>query len=70
MEANLSNEVKLVTFSSESELDWITKVLRAELAEPYSVYTYYYFIKTWPDLTIMAYLGNDLIGCIIGSVDK
>ena len=70
MEANLSNEVKLVTFSSESELDWITKVLRAELAEPYSVYTYYYFIKTWPDLTIMAYLGNDLIGCIIASVDK
>ena len=60
----------MVTFSSESELDWITKVLRAELAEPYSVYTYYYFIKTWPDLTIMAYLGNDLIGCIIASVDK
>jgi peptide alpha-N-acetyltransferase len=69
MEQNISDEVKLTDFRSEDELNWITTTLRAELAEPYSVFTYYYFIKTWPDLTVMAYLGTTLIGCIIGSLD-
>lgn len=44
--------------------------MRIELAEPYSVFTYYYFLKNWPELTIMAYLGETVIGCIMGSIDK
>jgi len=69
MQHNISDEVTLTTFKSEEELNWITTTLRAELAEPYSVFTYYYFAKSWPDLTVMAYLGTKLIGCIIGSLD-
>lgn len=48
MESSLAQEVKLVGFSNEEELNWITKTMRIELAEPYSVFTYYYFLKNWP----------------------
>ena len=40
------------------------------MAEPYSIFTYYYFIKNWPELTVMAYLDDKPIGCILGSIDK
>jgi N-alpha-acetyltransferase 30 len=70
MEPGLSQEVKLTAFSNEEELTWIAQVCRAELAEPYSVFTYYYFLKNWPELTVMAYVDNKPIGCIIGSIDK
>jgi peptide alpha-N-acetyltransferase len=61
--------IRLVSFSTPSELQWITETLRQTLAEPYSVFTYYYFVKNWPELTVMAYLGEDIIGCIIGNID-
>lgn len=45
------------------------ETLRKELAEPYSLYTYNNFLSNWPELTIMAYHGDNIIGCIIGSYD-
>ena len=33
------------------------------------MFTYYYFVKSWPELTVMAYLGEEIVGCIIGSLD-
>ncbi len=44
-------------------------MLRKELAEPYSIYTYNYFLTNWPQLTLMAYYKEELIGCIIGNYD-
>lgn len=38
----------LSTFKNEEELKWITDILRAELAEPYSIFTYNYFLTNWP----------------------
>lgn len=64
-----AQDIKLVTFSNEEELNWIVDILRKELAEPYSLYTYNHFLTTWPDLTIMAYHNDKIIGCIIGSYD-
>lgn len=41
-----------------------------ELSEPYSIYTYRYFLYGWPDLTIFAYYQNEIIGAVIGKLDK
>jgi peptide alpha-N-acetyltransferase len=70
MELNIADEIELATFSNENELNWITKILRAELSEPYSIFTYNYFLTNWPDLTIMAHHKGQLIGCIIGSIES
>lgn len=53
-------------FSKEEELQWMIDTIGAELAEPYSIFTYNYFISQFPRLTIMAYHGSRIIGCIIG----
>ena len=42
-----------------------------ELSEPYSIFTYRYFVSQWPDL---CFLANDpqtgrCFGCIIGKMD-
>ena len=38
------------TYTAESQLQWITDLMKKDLSEPYSVYTYRYFINNWPDL--------------------
>lgn len=38
------------TYTSENQLEWITDLMKKDLSEPYSVYTYRYFINNWPDL--------------------
>lgn len=38
------------TYTSESQLQWITDLMKKDLSEPYSVYTYRYFINNYPDL--------------------
>lgn len=39
-----------ITYTSEKQLEWITELMKKDLSEPYSVYTYRYFINNWPDL--------------------
>lgn len=43
--------------------------MRQELAEPYSLFTYTNFLSSWPDLSILAYHSDKIVGCIIGSYD-
>ena len=38
------------TYTHEGQLEWITELMKKDLSEPYSVYTYRYFINNWPDL--------------------
>jgi peptide alpha-N-acetyltransferase len=40
-----------------------------ELSEPYSIYTYRYFLYGWPDLCIYAKYGDKIIGVIIGKLE-
>lgn len=37
-------------------------MIDAELSEPYSIYTYRYFLYGWPDLSIFAYYKDEIIG--------
>ena len=69
MDTDIYKEVRLVTFSNENELNWISATMRQELAEPYSLFTYTNFLTCWPDLAIMAYHNDQIVGCINGSYD-
>jgi N-alpha-acetyltransferase 30 len=66
--------VSLKYFSKEEELEGIMKMITADLSEPYSIYTYRYFVYNWPQLCIMAFDKNDidqknLIGVIVCKLD-
>ncbi|ESO02593.1 hypothetical protein HELRODRAFT_155844 [Helobdella robusta] len=46
-------------------MDLITK----DLSEPYSIYTYRYFIHNWPNLCFLAMYAKECVGAIVCKVD-
>lgn len=51
-------EIVFVDYSDESMLADIQKLVSKDLSEPYSIYTYRYFLHSWPNLCICAYSRN------------
>lgn len=49
--SNLPEGVVLLSYESEEQLPAIEELMAASLSEPYSVYTYRFFIHGWPKLT-------------------
>ncbi|KAJ2130587.1 n-terminal acetyltransferase c complex catalytic subunit mak3, partial [Coemansia sp. RSA 788] len=51
------------TYQTESDLDPAMKLIDQDLSEPYSIYTYRFFVQQWPELCILAY-DEDTHECI------
>ncbi|KAJ2497275.1 n-terminal acetyltransferase c complex catalytic subunit mak3 [Coemansia sp. RSA 1972] len=51
------------TYQTESDLDPAMKLIDQDLSEPYSIYTYRFFVQQWPELCILAY-DEDTQECI------
>lgn len=45
------------------------RLIQAELSEPYSIYTYRYFIYNWPKLCFLASHGDQYVGAIVCKLD-
>eukprot|EP00208_Stichococcus_sp_RCC1054_P001021 CAMPEP_0206143600 /NCGR_PEP_ID=MMETSP1473-20131121/21134_1 /ASSEMBLY_ACC=CAM_ASM_001109 /TAXON_ID=1461547 /ORGANISM="Stichococcus sp, Strain RCC1054" /LENGTH=225 /DNA_ID=CAMNT_0053539077 /DNA_START=202 /DNA_END=879 /DNA_ORIENTATION=+ len=41
-------------YQGEADLEHVMRLIDSELSEPYSVFTYRYFLKQWPNLCIFA----------------
>lgn len=70
--SKLEDIVSIEQFKDESQLESIMRIIADELSEPYSIYTYRYFIHNWPNL---CFLVRDLetstyIGTVICKIDK
>jgi peptide alpha-N-acetyltransferase len=61
--------ITYVTYTSEEQLPGIIKLIEKDLSEPYSVYTYRYFINGWPELCFIAMHEGKSIGCIVSKLD-
>lgn len=48
-----SNEFYFDTFTNEKDLEPIIKLVEKDLSEPYSIYTYRFFIYDFPKMCIM-----------------
>ncbi len=46
-------EVRYVVYQSELQMPDIMRLIQKDLSEPYSIYTYRYFIHNWPHLCFM-----------------
>lgn len=60
---------KIITMSMKFLLQDIMRLIQAELSEPYSIYTYRYFIYNWPKLCFLAAHGNEYVGAIVCKLD-
>lgn len=45
--------VTFMQYESELQLPHIMRLMKADLSEPYSIYTYRYFIHNWPNLCFL-----------------
>lgn len=63
------DDVKYVSYKSELQMPDIMRLIQKDLSEPYSIYTYRYFIHNWPKLCFLAMDGSECVGAIVCKLD-
>ncbi|VVC29872.1 Acyl-CoA N-acyltransferase,GNAT domain [Cinara cedri] len=63
------NGVKYVCYKNEQQMKDIMRLIQKDLSEPYSIYTYRYFIHNWPKLCFLAVDVDKSVGAIVCKLD-
>ncbi|CAJ1387675.1 unnamed protein product [Effrenium voratum] len=63
-------DVRFEQYKDEGDMPGIISLIDKDLSEPYSVFTYRYFINNWPDLCYLAMQGETCVGAIICKLDE
>lgn len=62
--------IRFVDYKDESQMASVMELVGRDLSEPYSVFTYRYFLTRYPELCILAMNEKDeAIGCVVGKID-
>ncbi|KFZ63883.1 N-alpha-acetyltransferase 30, partial [Podiceps cristatus] len=61
--------IRYVRYESELQMPDIMRLITKDLSEPYSIYTYRYFIHNWPQLCFLAMVGEECVGAIVCKLD-
>jgi peptide alpha-N-acetyltransferase len=66
-----NSSIVIETYKDETQMPDIMNVITKELSEPYSIYTYRFFIHNWPELCLLARdtTNNCNIGVIVCKLD-
>lgn len=62
--------IEYVGYESELQMPLIMKIIQKDLSEPYSIYTYRYFIHNWPNLCFLAMCDDLCVGAIVCKLDQ
>ena len=46
------------------------ELIGRDLSEPYSIFTYRYFVLTWPEQCILARVDGKLVGVIVSKAER
>lgn len=47
------SDIEYINYESELQMPDIMRLIQKDLSEPYSIYTYRYFIHNWPQLCFL-----------------
>ncbi|RUS85493.1 hypothetical protein EGW08_006769 [Elysia chlorotica] len=61
--------IEYVVYESEKQMPDIMRLITKDLSEPYSIYTYRYFIHNWPKLCFLAKADDQCVGAIVCKLD-
>ncbi|XP_046749070.1 N-alpha-acetyltransferase 30 [Diprion similis] len=64
-----NSDIMYVSYTSELQMPDIMKLIQKDLSEPYSIYTYRYFIHNWPKLCFLAMHEEECVGAIVCKLD-
>jgi hypothetical protein len=56
-------------YGGEEDLWLVMNLIDNELSEPYSIFTYRYFLHKWPKLCILCFDGNHCFGVAVSKMD-
>ncbi|KAK9108617.1 hypothetical protein Syun_024628 [Stephania yunnanensis] len=59
------SEIEYVSYGGEHHLPLIMRLVDAELSEPYSIFTYRYFVYLWPHLSFLAFHRGNCVGTVV-----
>jgi peptide alpha-N-acetyltransferase len=62
--------VQYENYHGEQQLPEMLPLIEKDLSEPYSIYTYRYFLHQWPELCILAKINDKTVGVIICKLDN
>lgn len=62
--------IRYEEFADETQLPAIVALIEKDLSEPYSIYTYRYFIHGWPKLCVLAKDGDETVGVVVCKCDR
>lgn len=67
-------EIFYVDYENEKHLTDIQVLVSRDLSEPYSIFTYRYFLHNWPELCICAFAKNEademeMVGTIVSKAE-
>lgn len=75
IESQLEDDIKEIdgisytVYESEKQMPDIMRLITKDLSEPYSIYTYRYFIHNWPKLCFLAMDKEKCVGAIVCKLD-
>ncbi|XP_050730357.1 N-alpha-acetyltransferase 30-like isoform X2 [Eriocheir sinensis] len=62
-------QVEYINYENELQMSAIMRLIQKDLSEPYSIYTYRYFIHNWPKLCFLAVSNGEVVGAIVCKLD-
>jgi len=63
-------QIEYSNYCSELQMPEIMQLIQRDLSEPYSIYTYRYFINNWPNLCFLARHRGRIVGAIVCKLDS
>lgn len=70
VEDEVDKVVTFIDYTCEEQLPDLTRLITKDLSEPYSIYTYRYFLHNWPQLSFLAYCDAECVGAIVCKLDQ
>ncbi|XP_033240232.1 N-alpha-acetyltransferase 30 [Drosophila pseudoobscura] len=61
--------IRYSRFRDEAELAHLQRLIDGTLSEPYTLYTYRYFVYNWPELCFFARHKERYVGVVVGKVE-
>mmetsp|Transcript_71822 Transcript_71822/g.163006 ORF Transcript_71822/g.163006 Transcript_71822/m.163006 type:complete len:240 (-) Transcript_71822:128-847(-) len=66
---NVNADVSFVPYKDENDMRSIVELIEKDLSEPYSIFTYRYFINNWPELCFLTMRDGTCVGAIVCKLD-
>jgi peptide alpha-N-acetyltransferase len=58
-------QLRIEEYRDETQLPDIMTLVDRDLSEPYSIFTYRYFLQGWPSLCYLAWVGDEMVGVVV-----